>query len=236
VWWKDDVDASHAKSHRTDISGWALDGMQMHPDWRPGGAQLSFLKNNALTIRDGRSPDREIAKYPGFPTLSHESWSPSGDLIVIDTPNGTPSGGRLVVLRVANGVATVVGHHHSIYTNQMNHAHAHFSPDGTKIVFNTNRGSAQNRASVRWQRVRRPMGPTNLHWTTTGLTWKEPRRHREIARYRVAKKVNGTWGTVGYCFAPCTHIATHRDSSATAYHVTAIEHWGLHSLPSRLKS
>src|SRR5437867_3168331 len=133
VVWRDQTGTGPALERRVDDPTWQLGGVggdaSMHNDWRPGGGSLSFLTSGQkLTWRRGSdltvlkdftdSATANASPSDAFPFLSHQSWAPSGDLIVVDTPVypecGTSTardaycdglGGRLVVVRPATSEA-----------------------------------------------------------------------------------------------------------------------------------
>lgn len=74
------------------------------------------------------------------------------------------------------------------------HPNPGWSPDGTKIVFNSDMLGDVAFPDVFAVVVRRPDAPVSVNLTGARLSWAQPRRAREPAGYRVYRKnASGTW-------------------------------------------
>jgi len=107
------------------------------------------------------------------------------------------------------------------------------SPDGTKLLFNSN---VFAQAEVYLVELRKPRPPVNLkaEWSTSGvkLTWKHPKYHQEIKGYSIYRSSESGKGFE--LLAGPVAQTTFSDTSATAgrvywYAVRSVEHSRLES-------
>jgi len=122
----------------------------------------------------------------------HQSWSSDGKFIVCDSdlllPDGTKLEGFINVIDTATREVTPVVPHNTAYTkDQASHAHPCFSPDATKIVFNSTQGGKEM-PHMYIALFRKPAGPVNpvLVRGQDGnrIVWARP-RSKELAGYVV---------------------------------------------------
>ncbi|MCY3023265.1 MAG: fibronectin type III domain-containing protein [Planctomycetota bacterium] len=103
------------------------------------------------------------------------------------------------------------------------------SPDGTKVVYNSNMfGQSQ----VFYMVIRRPEPPRELAFAAGKLTWKPAVHAKETKGYRVyrASKSGGPYECLGYEPAGESTFADPKGAGGAAFYVvTAVEHSGLES-------
>jgi Tol biopolymer transport system component len=130
-------------------------GQAGHPDWNTDGTKLSFFMDGGLCV-----VNRSGERLQFFKDLSgHQSWSPDGRYIVLDggrytapDKNGKPMeyNNYITMIEVASEkIIPLTPHHGKIEQSQDTHPHPNFSPDATKVVFNSNNhGQASPQAWV----------------------------------------------------------------------------------------
>jgi len=113
------------------------------------------------------------------------------------------------------------------------------SPDGTKVLFNSN---MFGRVDVYYVVARLPEAPRNLNVQTetsgTRLRWKPPKHHAEIAGYHVYRSSHSGYGYVPITDRPLETVEyvdriAIRSGQPVFYAVSAVEHSGLESGLSR---
>lgn len=148
-----------------------------HPDWSPDGERMSFFGGGFHVIdRQGN-----LLKYRNGPN-GHQSWSYDGSLIFADmnNDNGRIHGGYIISINPLTLELIPFVPHNSIYTDdQATHPHAFSSPDGTKVVFNSNNKSESNPPHVYVVSVKKPAGVIDLKKSISNegiltLSWEMP--------------------------------------------------------------
>ncbi|MCX7015854.1 MAG: hypothetical protein NTW86_25420 [Candidatus Sumerlaeota bacterium] len=119
-------------------------GVAGHPDWSPDGARLSYFDKDGLSVVDRTGKMLQHIKGLG----GHQSWSQDGRYVVFDGGKykATDSSGvereftnYISMVELASGKITpLVPHNSKLTSDQNTHPHPAFSPDGTKVVFNSN--------------------------------------------------------------------------------------------------
>jgi len=154
-----------------------------HPDWSPNGELFSFFSGGLHIVnRNG-----EQISFLGENIGGHQSWSYDGKSIVVDVygqPVTRLHSGQIVIVDVETMNTTPVVPHNSEYNkSQSSHPHPYLSPDGTKVVFNSNSMGA-NSPQVFVALVKEPEGVSDLNVAIDSqgiitLKWKMP-ESREI--------------------------------------------------------
>ncbi|HYH02903.1 MAG TPA: hypothetical protein VEC37_07360, partial [Bacillota bacterium] len=171
------------KSDALDQNNWIMDaytgvakqlvaGIAEYPDWQPGGILLSYFEDGRLLMVNRKGePVKIIPDIAGF-----QSWSEDGKSLVIDvTHKKSRYYGEIVVCDSNSGdIRPLVEHHYQpskVVTPQPN---PHFSPDKTKVVYNSN-DSGKNHSQVYVVRVKSPEPVKSLRLTpgksALELTW-----------------------------------------------------------------
>ncbi len=210
-----------------------------HPDWLPDGSELFYFgpddarSSNVWGVRYDGTGRRLIAPFGGHggPTLD-------GDWFVAD-------GGAIEVFRTDGSQTTHFLFHHNSSSyphpsrwhpdHHTSHPHPNTSPDGTKVIFNSDFLGQYTDVYVAVNRFPDPPRELEARGGLSGtLAWLPPRRSREIRGYHVYKSSESG---VRY-----QRLTTHPVSAAEwrglakagagYYVVTALEHSGLESRPS----
>lgn len=206
-----------------------ITGEAGHPDWCPGGNWLSFFREGNLWIID-RSGQR-VKEFTGL--RGHQSWSEDGSLIVADiNTRRSRYGGWIVICRVDTGdVVPLIEHCSTLTSDQASHPHPVFSPDGTKVVYNSNNFRI-NPPQVYVIKVKNPETVGQL-WAevkgkTVVLTWEEP-KSREIEKYLIYQLKDNNRFFIGECAAGQNFYKVDYNADSHAFEVIAQEYSGLKS-------
>jgi hypothetical protein len=118
-------------------------GYGMQFDWQPGGNLLSFCETDdvlEVVNRKGES----VRSFPGVSGC--QSWSDDGKKIVVAVLNKKSRfSGEIIICDPFSGEIAVVTPHQAHTTQrQSSHPQPVFSPDRTKVVFNSNYFGKQN--------------------------------------------------------------------------------------------
>src|SRR5262249_49588776 len=154
-----------------------------------------------LSLFDDSAPATEMSRIDQID--GHQSWSQQGDRIVADIyDNATcsPYIGKIVVINPTDGSIKAIADHHCVYSiepKEIHHPHAVFSPDATKIVYNSDNGGRYGSVYVvRWKKPAPPQALSGKRsGNTVALTWKAPVPGKEIRRFAVYRQVAGVWET-----------------------------------------
>ena len=189
-------------SYRLDVSTGEqrvlVKGIAGHPDWSPDGARLSYFDKEGLCVVDRNG--KMLQRIHGLG--GHQSWSPDGRYIVFDAgtfkakdPNGVEKefAKYISMVEPASGKITPLAPHNSKLTkDQDTHPHPAFSPDATKVVFNSNNNGQENpQAFV--VKARDPDEVRNLSLAQEGngrrISW-EPSQAKETKGFVIYRVMN----------------------------------------------
>lgn len=126
---------------------------------------------------------------------SHPSFSPDGRFVAIDNA-GHDYPGAILIAR-ADGTGPVVPlcyHHASWESGHMTHPTLHWSPDGTKIVFVSDKDSEdKKRGDLYLVVVNRPAAPSDVTVRCKDgqatVTWRPAPQHGETKEFEVLRSV-----------------------------------------------
>lgn len=205
-----------------------------HPDWRPGGNWLSFFQDNGLTIinRNGEP----VQRFSGLG--GHQSWSDDGSMVVADiTYRKSRYVGWIIVYQVNSGeIVPLIEHCSTLTDRQATHPHPVFSPDGTKVVYNSN-NFGRNTPQVYVAKVRSPdpvaKFQADLKENTVVLSWEKP-RGREIEKYLIYYLTGNKRFLIGENTADKVVYKTKTSEDMRGFQVVAQEHSGLTGKPVTL--
>ncbi|MEN6450064.1 MAG: fibronectin type III domain-containing protein, partial [Thermoguttaceae bacterium] len=234
-----------------DFDGRQMTRVPVRFDWNHGdfGADHGIHTNGLLTRASGNtwSPLTPLFARPGVEYYDHPAgyngyltWMPKDRPWVYATRiPGSPYLSELQSFSAEQAADGVVNRYRVCYTgvrrsNALDAPDA--SPDGTKVLFNSNMLGPLN---VYYVVARLPERPTGLRAKRTPdgvlLSWNPPAHHAEIAGYHVFRSVAS-----GADFVQATHqpmqtlkvLDRHPPPGTPFYVVTAVEYSGLESGPS----
>ncbi len=215
-----------------------------HPDWMPGGTEMTFYAEGKIWAvhRDGTGL-RCMATLKGG---GHGGPCLDGEWFVSDTTRRGEFPDSILILRtdgsqtiipVFRHMSSYLGHSVRWHPGQdATHPHPVSSPDGTKILCNSD--FLGQYADVYVSVARMPDPPRDLAAQRDGdhvrLTWQRPRRSRETHGYVVYRSDRSGLGYRRVTDKPITVPEWRGPDASTPgfYVVTAVEHSGLESAPS----
>jgi len=220
-----------------------------HPDWMEGGEWVIF--NVREVLPDGtRNFDLryDAIRYDGtglktlYPYGGHASTCRDGTHIVCD---GGPGAGsvNMVSTDSANTSQVLFMNHTSRYdhTNRWHpdhhstHPHPNSSPDGTKVMSNSD--VIGQYSDIYVSVARYPDPPLNIRSQVRGnhirLSWEKPLRSQEVEGYHVYRSKTSGYGYQRLTEDPVTGNEYIMPVESQGYFVvTAMEYSGLQSRPS----
>jgi hypothetical protein len=216
------------------------EGSSTSPTWRPGGEHFCFYgrtdegKAKSLLVLD--KSGAVIKSFPGLDN-HHLNWSRDGNYIVTDVDVEKPGEYRGWICAIdfeSGAIHRVVKHdsHVNDYLDEKyspGHPHPQFSPDATKIIYNSTRyGMAHPQVFV--SLFQRPSPPEDAVLAVEGnnvtIRWKPP-HGVEIQRclvYRVG--FNGE-ALAAQVDLPLTSFAEPLQPAVSGYRVVFQEYCGL---------
>ena len=235
---------------RTDQSLWIInvDGSNMrklrvgggHPDWSPDGSKFSFFyKGLRVLSRDGSDEKTLVDGISG-----HGGWTYDGEWLLVDVSTHCKStyAGKILLVKKDGSESYVVCAHNSSYQghrehpySESTHANATASPDGTKVIFNSDMHGLWSNVYVAV--IRYPDPPERLKASIQDgkivLTWDKPRRSREIMGYNMYRSETSGINFVQINSAPIKEekFIDHSAAKDKTYYyvVTSMEYSGLES-------
>ena len=150
-----------------------------------------------------------------------------------------PLNASSVIQRICTFDNSLYNHHQNWHPDHhTTHAHPTPSPDGTKVVFNSD--AIGDFSDLYMAVLRQPDAPRNLRQRIDGksvvLNWDEPVHSREVMGYNIYRSADGglTWKLLS--FKPQRGLGWRsglRKDQKLCYAVTAVEHSGLESAPTQ---
>jgi len=210
-----------------------------HPDFLPDGSELFYFApdgNNKIQvwgIRYDGTGRRIIAPFSGHggPALDGDWFVADGRLIAVFRTDGSQTS-RILFYHESSTYSHIDTQWHP--DHHTSHAHACFSPDGTKVIFNSDFLGQYSDVYLAINRF--PDPPRDLQVKNSGalLKWSAPKRGREIRGYHVYRSTES-----GVRYERLTNDAVRGtewsippQSRAGYFVVTAVEHSGLESRAS----
>jgi Tol biopolymer transport system component len=160
----------------SDATGAAANGLSTHAQWCSNGNFLAFESNAASLGGDGKTfqiykkdirpghgeltlVSTDVNGVPGNDSSSHPAWSPDCTRIAMDTratnfATGVPAASQQIAVKnLVTGAMTIVSLTPAGVPATGNSNHPGWSPDGTKLVFESSSnelvaGDTNNRADV----------------------------------------------------------------------------------------
>jgi len=126
---------------------------------------------------------------------THPSFSPDGRSVAIDNASHSYPGAIVIVPSRGSGPVRVLCYHHASWeSGHITHPTMHWSPDGTKIVFVSDKDSAdKKKGDLYLAVVAQPEAPQEVRVQSKGaeavVTWRPARRHTETKEYVVLRSV-----------------------------------------------
>jgi hypothetical protein len=220
-----------------------------HPDWLPDGSELTFYAEGSVWgIRYDGTGRREVMRLESG---GHGGPCLDGEWFVSDTPPRGKYPGSILCFRVdGSGTChTLFKHASSMYRHSARgwhpdhhatHPHPNSSPDGTKVIFNSDLIGEYTDLFVAVNRF--PDPPRNVRARVQGdqvvLDWDKPARSREVHGYLVywADEDGMTYHPLTDApVAECEYLRAAGDLRGR-YVVTALEWSGLEGRPSNIAS
>ena len=180
---------------RSGGSLWMIDDQKSgHPDWSPDGSTHSAYGRGGITLVDRDGTNRRLAvKTAG----GHGGWSFDGEWLVSDSPGGGPYRNLVFVAKADGTRVHPICFHLSSYSGwssgvpdpEATHPAPICSPDGTKIVYDSDMLGQPDMWVALWQFPAKPEEvQAHVGKQNTTLTWKRPARSKELAGYNVYRK------------------------------------------------
>ncbi len=221
-----------------------------HPDWIEGGEWLIFNAREELPDGTKNFDLRyDAVRYNGseirtlYPYGGHASTCLDGSHIVCD---GGPGAGSVnyVSIDSANTSQILFMNHTSRYDHSntwhpkhhSTHPHSNSSPDGTKVLSNSD--VIGQYSDIYVSIVRFPDPPLHPSAKVRGrsvlLNWEKPGRHHEVKGYYIYRSIQSGTGYECIVDKPISGTSWKGEKlSGDAYYViTAVEYSGLESRPS----
>ncbi|MBM4085900.1 MAG: hypothetical protein FJ272_14025, partial [Planctomycetes bacterium] len=210
-----------------------------HPDWSPDGSAWSFYAEGKLWLmnRDGTNERALIDLQAG----GHGGFTRDGQYIVSDVSHKGPFADSLILVKTdGSGQVHRLCTHGASYQGwqsghpdpEATHPSPNASPDGTKVVFNSD-----TLGGVCVVVVKLPEPPHTINIRPSDgrvqLNWRRPSPSAEIAGYNVyrAKESGGPYTRVNAKLVD-TELYTDdrvRNNEPVYYVITSVEHSGLES-------
>ena len=209
-----------------------------HPDWLPDGSELFYFAPDDTTkkphvwgVRYDGTRRRVIAPFGGHggPSLDGDWFVADAGVIAAFRTDGSQTSRILFYPNSSNYSHTDTQWHPDHHTT---HPHACFSPDGTKIIFNSDFLGQYTDVYVSVNRFPDPPRELVVKNGGAALAWRAPQRGREIRGYHVYRTAQSGIKYQRVTTDPVSGT-TWRVPAAGHYVVTAVEHSGLESRPSR---
>lgn len=209
-----------------------------HPDFLPDGSELFYFANadrktSIWSVRYDGTGRRLIAPFSGHggPALDGDWFVADGGLISVSRTDGSQTSHILFYPRASSYSHNNTGWHPDHHTT---HPHACFSPDGTKVIFNSDFLGQYTDVYVAISRFPDPPRDLRVRNSGAALEWNAPKRGREIRGYFVYR--SGESGVRYERLTPTAVRGTGWSIPPNArlgyYVVTAVEHSGLESRAS----
>ncbi len=175
---------------------------------------------------------------------THPAISPDGRSVAVDNASHSYPGAILIVPAGRPGPVRVLCYHHASWeSGHITHPTMHWSPDGTKIVFVSDKDSAdKKKGDLYLAVVAQPEAPGQVRVQNRGaeavVTWDPAKRHTETKEYVLMRSVpsprtnrsgrkldrTGVFEPVGVVPAVSTHlIGEHIDAEAATLTVRSTE-------------
>lgn len=127
---------------------------------------------------------------------SHPAISADGRFVAIDNAGHSHPGAVLIVdLTGADSLRVLCYHHASWESGHITHPTVHWSPDGTKLVFMSDKDSPdKQKGDMYLAVVKQPAAPIKPHVANNRaagplLTWRPARKHNETSEYVIVRSV-----------------------------------------------
>ena len=126
---------------------------------------------------------------------SHPAISPDGRFVAADNANHSYPGAVVIVALDGSVPLRVLCYHHASWeSGHITHPTVHWSPDGTKLLFLSDKDSEDKKKGDLYQaEIRAPHAPSQVHVANrpTGplVTWRPSLRHVETKEYVVMRSI-----------------------------------------------
>ena len=160
-----------------------------------GGDPAKWLGQCSVGIYDVETGRRRDLTSELVWIGSHPSFSRDGRFVAIDNASRSYPGAILIVPSDGSGGLRVLCYHHASWeSGHITHPTMHWSPDGTKIVFVSDKDSAdKKKGDLYLAVVKQPAAPLNVQVQNKDdlavVTWQPPSAHTETKEYVVLRSV-----------------------------------------------
>ena len=128
---------------------------------------------------------------------SHPAISPDGRFVAADNAGHSYPGAVVIVSLDGSAALRVLCYHHASWqSGHITHPTVHWSPDGTKLLFISDKDSPdKKKGDMYLSVVKRPETPRQLHVVNNRadgplLTWRPASRHTETKEYVIMRSVS----------------------------------------------
>jgi len=160
-----------------------------------GGDPSKWLGKCSAGIYDVDTGERRDLTTELVWVGTHPSFSPDGQFVAIDNAGHDYPGAILIARADGTGPIRVLCYHRASWeSGHITHPTMHWSPDGTKIVFVSDKDSEdKTKGDLYLVVVKQPDAPTDATVRCRGdqatVTWQPARLHNEIKEYVVLRSV-----------------------------------------------
>jgi hypothetical protein len=202
----------------------SLPAIGTHPDWTSDGSWATgWITGGKLNRVNYAGTVSETVAYTNAAS-EHGSISLDDDEYVIGDAATGYYGKMIYGANVATGIVTPICYHGSSDSaDESTHPGPKDSPDGTKVMYNSDMGAEYSDVYVAIRR--HPQGPYNVQFNSGTLSWNAPYSSKELKGYNIYRRTNDQWERIQSLVTSNSFSGL----SAGVYGVTTQEHSGLES-------
>jgi Fibronectin type III domain len=175
-----------------DGSSSTLPVIGTHPDWTSDGSwAIGWIIGGKLNRINYAGTISEVVAYTNSAS-EHGSISLADDEYVVGDASGGYYGNMIYGVNVETGIIEPICCHGSSYgSDESTHPGPKDSPDGTKVMYNSDMGAEYSDVYVAIRK--RPQGPYNVQFSSGTLSWDAPYLNNELKGYNIYRRTNDEW-------------------------------------------